>query len=54
MTLTFERELYRAVMQFKRDHPGALEERTRLRKEREKEANNDYKIHGLPGDRGSY
>ena len=43
MTLTFERTLYRAVMRFKREHPGALEERTKARKEREKEVRTNGK-----------
>ena len=32
MPITFERNLYRAVIRFKREHPGALEERTKRRK----------------------
>ena len=34
--LQFRRELNRAVIQFKRDHPGVLEERTIRRHEAEK------------------
>ena len=35
MTLPFifERNLYRAATQYKQEHPGVLEERTRQRKE---------------------
>lgn len=36
LSLTFERSLYRAVIQFKQDHPGVLEAVTKQRKEREK------------------
>ena len=31
-SITFERDLYRAVIRFKQAHPGALEERTKRRK----------------------
>ena len=31
MPITFERDLYRAVIRFKQAHPGALEERTKRR-----------------------
>ncbi len=31
LPLTFERNLYRAVIRFKEDHPGVLEARTKLR-----------------------
>lgn len=33
--LTFERDLYRAVIRFKQDHPGVLEARTKERKQHE-------------------
>lgn len=38
LPLPFEREYWFACKRFKEEHPGVLEERTRLRKEREKEA----------------
>lgn len=31
LSLTFERNLYRAVIRFKAEHPGVLEARTKLR-----------------------
>lgn len=34
LPLTFERTLYRAVIQFKQDHPGVLEARTEERRKR--------------------
>lgn len=38
--LTFERSLYRAVVRFKREHPGVLEARTEeRRRKRETSAN---------------
>lgn len=40
-SLLFERNLYRAVVRFKAEHQVELDERTRLRKEREKEAKAD-------------
>lgn len=36
LPITFERTLYRAVIRFKQEHPGALEARTQQRKERER------------------
>ncbi len=36
--LTFERDLYRAVIRFKQDHPGVLEARTQERRERREAA----------------
>ena len=41
MPLAFERSLYQAVIRFKDEHQDELDERTRLRKEREKEAKRD-------------
>ena len=41
MPLAFERSLYQAVIRFKTEHQDELDERTRLRKEREKEAKSD-------------
>lgn len=41
MPLAFERSLYQAVIRFKNEHQDELDERTRLRKEREKEAKSD-------------
>lgn len=38
LPLLFEREYWFACKKFKEENPGVLEERTRLRKEREKEA----------------
>lgn len=35
--ISFERNLYRAVIRYKREHPGALEARTKQRKERNAE-----------------
>jgi hypothetical protein len=32
LSISFERNLYRAVIRFKADHPGALEARTKQRK----------------------
>lgn len=37
MTIPFERDLYRAVIRYKQEHPGALEERTKQRKEKGEE-----------------
>lgn len=34
---SFERSLYRAVIRYKREHPGALEARTKQRNERNAE-----------------
>lgn len=36
LSISFERNLYRAVIRFKADHPGALEARTKERQEKEK------------------
>ena len=33
ISITFERALYHAVIRYKREHPGALEARTKQRKE---------------------
>lgn len=41
LSLTFERGLYQAVVRFKAEHQVELDERTRLRKEREKETKAD-------------
>ena len=41
MPLAFERSLYRAVIRFKAEHQDELDERTRLRKEKEREAKSD-------------
>ena len=41
MPLAFERSLYQAVIHFKNEHQDELDERTRLRKEKEKEAKRD-------------
>lgn len=41
LSLSFERNLYRAVVRFKSEHQDELDERTRLRKEKEKEAKRD-------------
>lgn len=35
--IIFERNLYRAVIRYKREHPGTLEARTEQRKEKEME-----------------
>lgn len=35
LPLVFERNLYQAVIRYKQEHPGELEERTRQRKDRE-------------------
>ena len=35
LPFTFERTLYQAVIRYKQEHPGALEARTKQRKERE-------------------
>ena len=37
LPIIFERNLYRAVIRYKREHPGALEARTEQRKEKERE-----------------
>ena len=39
MPLTFERSLYQAVIRFKEEHPGVLEERTKQRQDREENSN---------------
>lgn len=39
LPLTFERSLYRAVIRFKEEHPGELEERTKQRQDREENRN---------------
>lgn len=36
LPITFERTLYQAVIRYKQEHPGALEARTKQRKERER------------------
>ena len=36
LQITFERNLYRAVINFKKEHQKELDERTRQRKERER------------------
>ena len=41
MPLAFERSLYQAVIRFKAEHREELDEKTRLRKEREKEETKD-------------
>lgn len=41
LPITFERTLYRAVIRYKQDHPGALEARTKQRKERERREPNE-------------
>ena len=41
LPINFERSLYQAVIRFKAEHQDKLDERTRLRKEREKEAKRD-------------
>ena len=41
MPLAFERSLYQAVIRFKAEHREELDERTRLRREKEKEAKSD-------------
>lgn len=41
LPINFERSLYRAVVRFKAEHQDELDERTRLRKEREKEETKD-------------
>ena len=41
LPINFERSLYQAVIRFKNEHQDELDERTRLRKEREKETKRD-------------
>ena len=41
LSLTFERSLYQAVARYKAEHREELEERTRLRKERERKDQTD-------------
>ncbi len=40
LPILFERDLYRAVIRYKQEHPGALELRTKQRKEKEGEKAN--------------
>lgn len=39
--LAFERDLFRAVIRFKAEHPGALEARTKERQEKERRQKNE-------------
>lgn len=49
LPLTFERTLYRAVIQFKQDHPGMLEARTEERRKRNgKTARKPVRLESLP------
>lgn len=49
LSFKFERSLYQAVVRFKREHPGVLEEITRQRKAREaQEAKNGCHGSGKP------
>ena len=41
LSMMFEKNLYQAVIRFKAEHQDELDERTRLRKEREKEETKD-------------
>ena len=41
LSMMFEKNLYQAVIRFKAEHQDELDERTRLREEREKEAKRD-------------
>lgn len=38
--LAFERDLFRAVIRFKQEHPGVLEARTKEREEKERREEN--------------
>lgn len=49
LSLTFERNLYRAVIQFKQDHPGVLEARTEERRKRNEQTRSGRRS----ADRGS-
>ena len=49
LPLTFERNLYRAVIRFKQDHPGVLEARTEERRKRNAER---LRIESMPVLRG--
>jgi hypothetical protein len=40
LPILFERNLYRAVIRFKQEHPGALEARTKAREEKERREEN--------------
>lgn len=40
LPITFERDLYRAVIRFKQEHPEALEARTKAREEKERREEN--------------
>ena len=40
LPITFERSLYRAVIRYKQEHPGALEARTKAREEKERRKEN--------------
>ena len=44
---TFERDLYRAVARFKRDHPGVLEARTQQRKAESDRKERDHDPKGM-------
>lgn len=39
LPIAFERSLYRAVIRFREEHPGVLEERTKQRQDREENRN---------------
>ena len=41
LPITFERNLYQAVIRFKQLHPGVLEDRTRQRRSEEEKDNGD-------------
>lgn len=45
LPLTFEREYWYACKKFKEENPGVLEERTRLRKERQKQQRKEARKH---------
>ena len=51
LSLTFERSLYRAVIRFKEEHPGVLEERTKQRKEHHEHQTDSHQMPQLwPAD----
>ena len=49
LPITFERTMYRAVIRYKQEHPGALEARTKERKEKERRELGEQVPQFLPG-----
>ena len=54
LSISFERNLYRAVIRYKREHPGALEARTKQRNERNAEKEAPADAGTSSGQKGRY